>query len=76
MVHIILLIQFSSNSKTKHYYDFESISDAVNHIIALYEAKLKKINQNIPYLTYDIMHLYQYIDEVISTKIMIISKLI
>jgi len=74
MVHIILLIQFNSNSKTRHYYDFESISDAVKHIISLYEAKLKKINQKIPYLTYDIMHLYEYIDEVIRTKIIIMSN--
>jgi hypothetical protein len=68
MVHIILLIQFNNNLKTKHYYDFESISDAVKHICKLYEEKLKKHNQKIPYLTYDILHLYQYIDEVIYTK--------
>ena len=66
MVHLILLIQFSNNPKTKRYYDFESISDAVKHICTLYEERLKKINQEVPYITYDIMHLYQYIDEVIG----------
>ncbi|CAG9802351.1 unnamed protein product [Chironomus riparius] len=63
MVHLILLIQFSSNPKSKHYYDFESIPDAVKHICTLYEEKLKKINQKVPYITYDIMNLYQYVDE-------------
>lgn len=66
MVHIILLIQFNADPKTKHYYDCESISGAVKHICKLYEERLKKINKEIPYITYDIMHLYQYIDEVIT----------
>lgn len=65
MVHLILLIQFTNNVKTRRYHDCESIAECVKYICSLYEESLKKRNQNMSYITYDIMNLYQYIDEVI-----------
>ena len=64
MVHIILLIQYTGSSKTKHYFDCESVEDAVKYIISIYEDKLKKINSNLTHVTYNILDLYEYIDEV------------
>jgi Enhancer of rudimentary len=64
MVHILLLLQFGENPRTKNYQDFEQISDAVKFICSKYEEFLKRKNPNQPYISYNIIDLYSYIDSV------------
>ncbi|RDX81305.1 Enhancer of rudimentary-like protein, partial [Mucuna pruriens] len=60
--HTIILMQTSQNRATRTFMDFESITQAMDGICALYERKLKELNPAIRNLSYDIVDLYNFID--------------
>ncbi|XP_071737354.1 enhancer of rudimentary homolog isoform X1 [Rutidosis leptorrhynchoides] len=60
--HTIILMQTSHNRSTRTFMDYESISQAMDGICALYERKLKELNPTIRNITYDIEDLYNFID--------------
>ncbi|KAF7830366.1 enhancer of rudimentary-like protein [Senna tora] len=60
--HTIILMQTSQNRATRTFMDYESISQAMDGICALYERKLKELNPAIRDLSYDIADLYNFID--------------
>ncbi|XP_009790823.1 enhancer of rudimentary homolog [Nicotiana tabacum] len=60
--HTIILMQTSQNRATRTFMDYESISQAMDGICALYERKLKELNPAIREITYDISDLYNFID--------------
>ncbi|XP_043703565.1 enhancer of rudimentary homolog isoform X1 [Telopea speciosissima] len=60
--HTIILMQTSPNRATRTFMDYESISQAMDGICALYERKLKELNPAIRNITYDIADLYNFID--------------
>ena len=64
MVHIILLMQFGDNAKSRNWHDFTKVNDAMKFICTKYEEFLKKKNPDQAYLTYNIIDLYTYIDSV------------
>ncbi|XP_027356450.1 enhancer of rudimentary homolog [Abrus precatorius] len=55
-------MQTSQNRATRTFMDFESITQAMDGICALYERKLKELNPAIRNLSYDIVDLYNFID--------------
>ena len=61
--HTLLLVQFNTTVASRTFLDFESLSDAMNGICALYEKELKVLNPKMPNITYDISDLYAYIDQ-------------
>ncbi|XP_043698034.1 enhancer of rudimentary homolog [Telopea speciosissima] len=60
--HTIILMQTSQNRATRTFLDYESISQAIDGICALYERKLKDLYPAIGNITYDIADLYNFID--------------
>ncbi|XP_057539262.1 enhancer of rudimentary homolog [Amaranthus tricolor] len=60
--HTIILMQTSHNRATRTFMDYQSISQAMDGICALYERKLKEINPTIRNISYDINDLYNFID--------------
>ncbi|XP_021746360.1 enhancer of rudimentary homolog [Chenopodium quinoa] len=60
--HTIILMQTSQNRSTRTFMDYESISQAMDGICALYERKLKEINPALRNISYDIGDLYNFID--------------
>ncbi|TKY74810.1 Enhancer of rudimentary-like [Spatholobus suberectus] len=60
--HTIILMQTSQNRATRTFMDFESITQAMGGICALYERKLKELNPVIRNFSYDIVDLYNFID--------------
>ncbi|KAJ4953083.1 hypothetical protein NE237_029915 [Protea cynaroides] len=60
--HTIILMQTSPNRATRTFMDYESISQAMDGICALYERKIKELNPAIRNITYDIADLYSFID--------------
>ncbi|KAK7260950.1 hypothetical protein RIF29_27252 [Crotalaria pallida] len=60
--HTIILMQTSQNRATRTFMDYESITQAMDGICALYERKLKELNPAIRNLSYDISDLYNFID--------------
>lgn len=64
MVHIVLLIQFTDDPRSKKYEDFSTVHDCCRYICQLFENYLKKANPTLSEITYDITDLYEYIDNV------------
>jgi regulator of PEP synthase PpsR (kinase-PPPase family) len=62
--HTIVLVQFTQNRSSRTYNDFESVADAMEGILKLYEQKLKEQSPNMKSITYDIKDLYEYIERV------------
>ncbi|KAF9662049.1 hypothetical protein SADUNF_Sadunf18G0012900 [Salix dunnii] len=60
--HTIVLMQTSQNRATRTFMDYDSISQAMDGICALYERKLKDLNPANRNITYDIGDLYNFID--------------
>ncbi|KAF5753963.1 putative enhancer of rudimentary [Helianthus annuus] len=60
--HTIILMQTSQNRATRTFMDYESVSQAMDGICALYERKLKDLNPAMRNITYDIQDLYNFID--------------
>lgn len=60
--HTIVLIQFNLE-RSRSYYDYETLSEALNGICSLYEARLKFKNPNKPNITYSIAELFEWMDK-------------
>ncbi|KAL7602662.1 enhancer of rudimentary homolog [Lactuca sativa] len=60
--HTIILMQTSQNRATRTFMDYESISQAMDGICALYERKLRELSPAMRNITYDIEDLYNFID--------------
>ena len=62
MSHTILLVQPVANKASRTYSDFETVPQAVDGVLALFEKRLKELNPQMRQITYDINDLYRYID--------------
>eukprot|EP00949_MAST-11_sp_MAST-11-sp1_P002869 g2869.t1 len=61
--HTILLIQLSTARESRDFQDFNSVEDAINGIVNIYEENVKALNPNLPRITYTIEDLYSFIDD-------------
>jgi hypothetical protein len=64
MSHTILLIQPSQKPESRTYSDYESVNECMEGVCKIYEEHLKRINPNLPSITYDIQQLFDFIEEV------------
>lgn len=62
MSHTILLVQPVANKASRTYSDFETVPQAMDGVLALFEKRLKELNPQMRQITYDINDLYRYID--------------
>jgi hypothetical protein len=46
------------------YSDYESVNECMEGVCKIYEEHLKRLNPNIPSITYDIAQLFDFIDQV------------
>eukprot|EP01086_Lenisia_limosa_P003957 TRINITY_DN18786_c0_g1_i1.p1 TRINITY_DN18786_c0_g1~~TRINITY_DN18786_c0_g1_i1.p1 ORF type:complete len:102 (-),score=15.63 TRINITY_DN18786_c0_g1_i1:44-349(-) len=60
--HTIILIQQTPDEDSKIYSDFTSLKFALDGLCHRYEAHLKRRNPSYREITYDISHLYDFID--------------
>ena len=60
--HTIVLVQYTASHSTRSYLDFETVSDAMDGVVKLYEQRLKQLNPGLRNITYDISDLFKYID--------------
>ncbi|KAI8149522.1 enhancer of rudimentary [Fennellomyces sp. T-0311] len=61
-VHTILLTQPGSQVSSRIYYDFDTITAAMDHIASLYEAFLQRENPGMRQIQYRANDLLQFID--------------
>jgi len=62
MGHTILLIQKNKTKSTRTFTDHETTTHALEHVIQMYETRLKELNPDVRNITYDIRDLNDYID--------------
>ncbi|KAI9356066.1 enhancer of rudimentary [Pilaira anomala] len=60
--HTILLLQSGNQQSTRTYFDFNSESEAMDHIAGLYETRLAKENPNAGQVQYRAEDLFRFID--------------
>lgn len=65
-MHVVLLIQFVDNPRSRIWEHFESVADCCSYICRIFENSLKKANPSLPEISYDIADLYDYVDKVSS----------
>jgi hypothetical protein len=59
--HTIVLIQYAGN-KSRTYFDYETVKNAMDGICQLFEAKLKQSNPNIRNIQYSVSDLFEWAD--------------
>jgi len=72
--HTILLVQPGAQQDTRTYTDFDNVNACLEGICKIYEEHLKRINANIPSITYDISHLFDFIDELADLSCLVYDK--
>ncbi|KAI8096041.1 enhancer of rudimentary [Thamnidium elegans] len=60
--HTILLLQSGNHQSTRSYFDFNSESEAMDHIAGLYETRLAKENPGAGQVQYRAEDLFRFID--------------
>ncbi|XP_033639657.1 enhancer of rudimentary homolog isoform X2 [Asterias rubens] len=73
MAHTILLIQ-PGPAETRTYSDYDSVKDCMEGVCKIYEEHLKRCNPNSPSITYDIGHLFQFIDDLKDLSCLVLDK--
>mmetsp|Transcript_3229 Transcript_3229/g.4213 ORF Transcript_3229/g.4213 Transcript_3229/m.4213 type:complete len:105 (-) Transcript_3229:152-466(-) len=72
--HTIILMQPTSHQNSRKYYDYESVSLAMDGVCALFEEQLKKKNPNVPNITYGIADLFSYLDRLHDVSALVFSS--
>lgn len=62
MSHTIVLVQPTNSKASRTFSDYESVSQAMDGVCAMFEKRLKELNPQMRQITYDINDLYRYID--------------
>ncbi|KAI7862929.1 enhancer of rudimentary-domain-containing protein [Spinellus fusiger] len=61
-MHTILLLQSTHNTSGRTYYDFDTVTLALDHVASLYEQKLQRENPQSGQIQYRAEDLFRFID--------------
>ncbi|DBA83104.1 hypothetical protein WJX79_009535 [Trebouxia sp. C0005] len=61
--HTIILIQPGPNKSTRTYLDYPSVHHAMDGLCKDFERKLRGLNPSMATITYDVVDLYAYVDQ-------------
>ncbi|KAI9193737.1 putative enhancer of rudimentary [Polychytrium aggregatum] len=62
--HTILLIQKNQNKNSRTYEEFQTVDEAAEELIRMYEDRLKELNPNLRQIHYDVNDLNKWIDSI------------
>ena len=54
--HTIILMQYTQNTSTRTYSDYETVGAACDGICHLFEQRLKKLNPSVQNITYVLLY--------------------
>jgi len=60
--HTVLLLQFTGDENSRTYLDFDTINDALDGVVQIFEQKLKTVNTEANQITYSLVDLINYLD--------------
>eukprot|EP01137_Pigoraptor_chileana_P005967 Opistho-2@49765 len=71
--HTIVLVQPTRLLTSRTFSDYETVSQAMEGIVHMYEAHLKDVYPNRRNITYDISELFQYIDKLADLSCLVFT---
>jgi hypothetical protein len=60
--HTLILIQYTGAFESRGYMDFNSVKEAMDALVKMYEMKLKELNPQVAHITYDVTDLFKFLD--------------
>mgnify|MGYP006076656085 CR=1 FL=1 len=60
--HTLILVQYTPGFETRGYLDFQSVPEAMDALVKMYEMKLKELNPQHKNISYDIADLFKFLD--------------
>ena len=73
-VHTILLVQPEGRPKSRTYYDFNSIGDALDACVELYQKALQAMNPNVTTFEFNVDDLLRYFDEIFDISALVFNN--
>ena len=71
--HSILLLQQTASLETRTYCDHESVAAAIDHILFVFEEKMRAKHHGNPF-TYESTDLFQYVDSLHDVSLLVFEK--
>ena len=72
--HTILLVQPEASPKSRTYYDFNAIAEALDGCVELYQRALREMNPNVTTFEFDVNDLLRYFDEIFDISALVFSN--
>ena len=72
--HTILLVQPEGSPKSRTYYDFNSIADALDACVELYQRALRAMNPNVTTFEFNVDDLLRYFDEIFDISALVFNN--
>ena len=71
--HTIVLLQTAPSATSRTYFDFDSKAKALDFIIKMFEDRLKAMTPDAPKITYDVMDLFRYLDNLVDVSALVLD---
>ena len=74
MSHTILLVQSNARPQSRTYVDYESVEECLESVCKMFEDHLKQINPHSQSITYDIINLFDFVDQLTDLCCLVYEK--
>ena len=74
MTHTIVLVQFTSSTDSRKYYDFPAVKEAMTGVVRVYEEDLKRLNPSMMELKYTVDEFFEYLDDLGDISCLVFEK--
>lgn len=61
-MHTILLVQKTKDKSTRTFSDHNTVAEAMEEVLRMYEKRLKELNPTVQNITYNVKDLHNYVD--------------
>ena len=68
-----MLLQTAPSATSRTYFDFDSKAKALDFIIKMFEDRLKAMTPDAPKITYDVMDLFRYLDNLVDVSALVLD---
>jgi len=69
-----VLLQTAPSATSRTYFDFDSKAKALDFIIKMFEDRLKAMTPDAPKITYDVMDLFRYLDNLVDVSALVLDN--
>ncbi|GMT31060.1 hypothetical protein PFISCL1PPCAC_22357, partial [Pristionchus fissidentatus] len=73
-MHTILLIQPTNKPESRTWSDYETTTECLEGICKIFEEFLKKQNPTMQSITYDVSHLFEFVDKLSDLSLLVFNK--